>query len=58
MKASNTTQLRVAMTGKASEAKAAEGDEPVFAHHRAQKPRCGALAFQMLENALVQSLGL
>ena len=32
MKASNTTQLRVAMTGKASEAKAAEGDAPVFAY--------------------------
>ena len=28
----NTTQLRVAMTGKASEAKTAEGDAPVFAY--------------------------
>jgi len=28
----NVTQLRVAMTGKASEAKAAEGDAPVFAY--------------------------
>jgi hypothetical protein len=29
---SNTTQLRVGMAGKASEAKAAEGDKPVFAY--------------------------
>lgn len=29
---SNATQLRVAMTGKASEAKTAEGDAPVFAY--------------------------
>ena len=28
----NTTQLRVAMTGKASDAKTAEGDAPVFAY--------------------------
>ena len=32
MTESNATQLRVAMTGKASEAKAAEGDAPVFAY--------------------------
>jgi hypothetical protein len=29
---SNATQLRVAMTGKASDAKTAEGDAPVFAY--------------------------
>jgi hypothetical protein len=28
----NTTELRVAMTGRASDAKAAEGDAPVFAY--------------------------
>lgn len=51
----NTTQLLVAMTGKASAAKAAEGDEPVFAYiatlpqpQRSIAERVDALAAQSL----------
>lgn len=53
--AKTKTKLRVAMTGKASEAKAAAGDAPVFAYiaslprpHRAIAERIDALAARTL----------
>jgi len=39
--AKTATKLLVAMTGKASSAKAAEGDEPGFARGDGDKPRRG-----------------
>jgi hypothetical protein len=55
VKGKTTTKLRVAMTGKASAAKAAEGDEPVFAYiaslpqpQRAIAERIDALAARTL----------
>src|SRR3954471_23441631 len=54
-KGSNTTQLRTAMTGKASDAKTADGDAPVFAYiaslpqpQRAIAERIDTLAASML----------
>lgn len=56
-KTTATTKLKVAMTGKASAAKAAEGDAPVFAYiaslpraHRAIAERIDALAARTLPN--------
>ena len=55
MQGTNTTKLLIAMTGKASDAKAAEGDAPVFAYiaslpqpQRAIAERIDALAAQTL----------